>query len=116
MIDLKLLRSQPEMIREICRRRGASIDFDKLLALDQRVRTLTAEGDFLRQKRKSLGPGDREVAVALRSQLSVLESELRSAEEERDRLLSWIPNLLPEDTPVGTSNKDNVEVRRWGNP
>jgi seryl-tRNA synthetase len=117
MIDLKLLRSQPEMIREICRRRGASIDLDKLLDADLRVRTLTAEVDSLRQKRKSCGPtGDREAGVALRSQLSSLETELRQAQKERDALSSWVPNLLAEDTPVGTSDKDNVEVRRWGNP
>src|SRR5205823_11938589 len=61
-------------------------------------------------------PGDREAAVALRMQINSIEAELREARAERDRLWSWMPNLLADDTPVGTSDKDNVEIRHWGVP
>jgi len=125
MLDLRLIRTQPEMIRELCRRRHAAVDFDKLVQEDERARALTAQVDALRQKRKGGGasggpasggtPEAREAAVALRNEIAVLEEELRIAKAERDRLWSWVPNLLADDTPVGTSDKDNLEIKRWGN-
>jgi seryl-tRNA synthetase len=117
MLDLKLIRTQPDMVRELIRRRHASVDFDKLLQLDERVRALTGQVDSLRQKRKgggASGADAREAAIALRNEIAAIEEELRVAKDERDRLWSWVPNLLPDDTPVGETDKDNVEIKRWG--
>jgi seryl-tRNA synthetase len=117
MLDLKLIRTQPDMVRELIRRRHASVDFDKLIPLDERVRSLTQQVDTLRSKRRgggASGADAREAAVALRNEIAGIEEELRVAKTERDRLWSWMPNLLPDDTPVGTTDKDNVEIKRWG--
>lgn len=118
MLDLKLIRTQPEMVRELCRRRHATVDFDKLLEADERTRALTAQLDGLRSKRKGGGPqsGDaaREAAIALRNEVAALEEELRVAKTERDRLWSWVPNLLAEDTPVGAGAEENVQLKTWG--
>src|SRR5437879_6759776 len=99
MLDLKLIRTQPDTIRELCRRRHATVDFDKLLELDERTRGLTAQLDAQRSKRKGGGgkPANadeaREAAIALRNEIAALEEELKVAKDERDRLLSWLPNL-----------------------
>jgi seryl-tRNA synthetase len=117
MLDLKLIRTQPDAVRELIRRRHAPVDFDKLIQLDERVRALTAQVDSLRQKRKggaASAPDAREAAIALRNEISGVEEELRVAKAERDRLWSWMPNLLPDDTPAGENDKDNVEIKRWG--
>lgn len=120
MLDLKLIRTQPDVIRELCKRRHATVDFDKLLETDERTRALTAQLDTLRSKRKGGGgkPANadeaREAAIALRNEIGALEEELRITKDERDRLLSWVPNLLAEDTPIGASDADNVEIKRWG--
>jgi seryl-tRNA synthetase len=122
MLDLKLIRTQPDMVRELCRRRHATVDFDKLLEADERTRALTAQLDALRAKRKGGGgkPSSaedaREAAIALRNEVASAEEELRVVKTERDRLWSWVPNLLADDTPVGKDDKDNVEIKHWGNP
>lgn len=117
MLDIKLIRTQPEKIRELCKRRGSPVDFDKLLEEDERVRSLTAQLDTLRQQRKGgASQAEREAAVALRNQIAELETRLREARSERDRLWSWVPNLLAEDTPVGEDDSGNVPIRCWGEP
>ncbi len=119
MLDLRLIRTQPDAIRELVRRRKSPVDFEKLLAEDERVRALTTQLDTLRSKRKGGGPGAgseeaRAAAVELRNQVAALEEELRVVKAERDRLMSWLPNLLADDTPVGQSDADNVEIKRSG--
>jgi seryl-tRNA synthetase len=119
MLDLRLIRTQPDLVRELIRRRKSPVDFDKLLEADERMRALTAQTDALRQKRKGGGaaagsPEARDAAVALRNEIAALEEELRIAKAERDGLLSWLPNLLADDTPIGSSDADNVEIQRWG--
>ena len=125
MLDLKLIRTQPEMIRALIKRRHATADLDTLLAADERTRSLTAQIDQLRSKRKGGGPPQgkdkeaaaaeaREAAVALRNEIAALEEELRAAKAERDAQVNLLPNLFPDDTPVGESDKDNVEIKRWG--
>jgi seryl-tRNA synthetase len=117
VLDIKLIRTQPENIRELCKRRGSPVDFDKLLALDERVRALTARIDTLRSQRKGgASEAAREAAVALRNQVAELETELRDAKAQRDELWSWVPNLLAEDTPTGQDDSGNVPIRFWGAP
>ena len=118
MLDLKLIRTQPEMIRALIKRRKSTADLDKLLAADERTRSLTAELDTLRSKRKGGGPQNaeqaREAAVVLRGEIANLEEELRIAKSDRDSQVNLLPNLFPDDTPVGESDKDNVELAHWG--
>lgn len=115
MIDIKLVRTQPDAVREICRRRGSNVDVDRLVELDVKLRRLSAERDSLRNERKSLaGPQDRERAADLKARLSAIEASAAAVQAERDHLWAFLPNLLAPDTPDGTSDADNVELRRWG--
>lgn len=117
MLDIKLIRTQPDKIRELCKRRGSPVDLNKLIEKDERVRALTAQIDTLRSQRKGgSSEAAREAAVALRNQVAELETELRQVKAERDELWSWVPNLLAEDTPVGEDDSGNVPIRFWGEP
>jgi seryl-tRNA synthetase len=113
MLDLKLLRTQPEEIRALCLRRRAPVDFDSLIAKDTEVRALTAEVEDLRRKRNE-GKMEREAAIALRDRIGEIEEKLNLVKDERDLLWSLVPNFLAPDTPPGADDKDNLEIKTWG--
>ena len=115
MIDIKLLRTQPDMIRELCRRRGSDVDVNSLIETDTRLREITTEGDKLRSERKKLsGPDSRERAIEIKNKLKDLDETIRTLKAERDELWGRLPNLLADDVPEGKDDSDNVELSRWG--
>jgi len=111
MLDIKLIRTQPEMIRELCEKRQCPVDIDRLLEADTELRLVTVELSALQHERKALrGPEARERAVVLKHRVNELMERSRALEAERDELLSWLPNLLAPDTPQGESDENNVEL------
>jgi len=127
MIDLRLLRENPDRFREACRRKRIPADVDAVLAVDSRLRELRVEVENLRSERnrvsKHIGkaaPGDREAileeARVLRERLEACEPEMKDLEERLQALLLTIPNLPAPEVPDGAGEEDNVEVRRWGAP
>ena len=89
MLDLKLIRSQPEEIAENCRKRNVQVDIEKLLMLDEQVRQITTEVDAVRQRRNDISkkmkgkipPEERQPLIEnskiLREEESAKESMLR---------------------------------------
>jgi seryl-tRNA synthetase len=115
MLDIKLIRSNPEMIRALVAKRGAKADVDAILAADAQVRSLTQQVETLRAERKQLSGKDvREQAIALREKIQDMEKALDEVTRTRDEALTWLPNLLADDTPDGDDDKGNVEIARWG--
>ena len=111
MLDLKLIRSKPELIGENCRKRNVNVDIEKLLKLDEKVRQTTTEVDSLRQSRNAisnkmkgnLSAEERQPLIEeskqLRDQEAEKESVLRELTEQRLELLKQIPNLTHPDSP-----------------
>ena len=105
MLDLKLIRSQPELIVENCRKRNVNVDIEKLLKLDEKVRHTTTEVDSFRQIRNdisnkmkgNLSDEERscliEESKQLRDQETKKESFLRELTDQRLDLLKQVPNL-----------------------
>lgn len=131
MLDLKLIREQPEWVKERLRTRGGEYPIDEILALDERRRLLLQEVERLRHERrvkseeignlKRTGNEDSARALAeevkkLGEHLKGLEEELRSVEEELHRKLSFLPNIPHESVPFGESDKDNVVIKKFGDP
>ncbi len=115
MIDIKLLRQDPDMVRQLCRTRQASVDVDRLVRVDAEMRKVKTQLQELQKKRKTLqGPTVREEAIALRDHIAQLEQSLRQLQAEHHQLWSLLPNLLAPDTPPGEDDEDNVEFKRWG--
>ncbi len=129
MIDVKLLRSDPEGIARNLARRGFVLDVAALKALDERRKQAQIECDRLRAERnahaKAVGMAkgrgeDITPLIAkgeqLTKDLASIEQQLADLQVELDRWLMGLPNLLHESVPDGRDETGNVEVRRWGEP
>ena len=127
MIDLRLLRENPDLFRQASRKKRIPADVDAVVETDTRLRALRVEVENLRSERnrvsKSVGKkqgAEREAALeearTLRERLEESEPELKTLEERLNGLLLTIPNLPAPEVPEGATDEDNVELRRWGAP
>jgi seryl-tRNA synthetase len=128
MFDVKLLRSNFEEVKMKLQHRGEDLaDLDKFGELDQKRRQLIVESEQLKKKRNDVSAQiallkkEKKDAEALISEMrevgekiKKLDNELRMIEEELNKLLLSIPNLPHESVPVGDTEDDNVEIRKWG--
>ncbi|HTD33612.1 MAG TPA: serine--tRNA ligase [Candidatus Elarobacter sp.] len=128
MLNLDLLRREPDHVRVAARRRGGSAEFvDRILELDRERRAAITSAESLKAEKNALTAriaqaADKKAAAAeLRPQIAALdariatESESLPAYDRRiDAELSEIPNLLDGSVPDGDDEASNREVRRWG--
>jgi seryl-tRNA synthetase len=115
VIDINILRNNPDAVRASVAARGADVDVDALLQVDADLRAAMAKRDELRAERNRLaGPEHRDRMKQLKSEIAEAEGVIPELETRRDTLWALLPNLMPEDTPRGTSDADNLELRRWG--
>lgn len=119
MIDIAVLRNDPDLVRRSVSSRSADVDVDLLIAVDAELRQKMEQEQQLRaqQKKQPKGGGqvDIEAARALKDELRKLTEEVRTLQDRRDDLWAHVPNLLAEDTPPGDDDEGNVELRRVGN-
>jgi len=131
VLDLRLLREQPDAVARALATRGggARALIEPLLAVDSDRRRLLREVEDLKAERnrasEAIGQakrrGDDASAEMARmrevgERIKALDAELKTRDEEIERQLVLIPNLPHSSVPVGDSAADNVEVRRWGTP
>jgi seryl-tRNA synthetase len=129
VIDPKLLRSDPEAVARNMARRGITLDVGALKALEERRKPWQVEADRLRSERnanaKAVGMAkgkgeDTGPLIAkgegLIADLAKAENALNAVQAELEQWQMTLPNLLHESVPDGRDEKDNVEVRRWGEP
>ena len=131
MLDIQLIRRDPDAVRAALRRRGegAAAAVDRVLELDQRWRAIRAELEELRaeQNRASKGrkgpptPEEREQLAALAARGRALSDEETAVQAERERELASLPNLPADDAPdedtvlyevgeAGATGKDHLEL------
>lgn len=127
MIDPKLLRDDPDRVRESQRRRGASVELvDQLLAADEARRSSIAAYERKRSEQKTLSKqipkaqGDRKQTLLARTkelseQVKQAEAAQAEAEREFDRLIRELPNLVEADVPAGGED-DFVVLDEAGRP
>ncbi|HEX7713145.1 MAG TPA: hypothetical protein VF531_03910 [Bacillota bacterium] len=115
MLDLQYVRANPEEVRELCRRRKATVDLERFFDLDRKLREVTKKLDDYRHRLKELaGPENRERVLELKRETVLLEKEQQSDRAERDELWALLPNRMAPDTPEGEDDSGNVELARWG--
>jgi seryl-tRNA synthetase len=132
LLDIKLIRENPETVRANLERRQQPDKLELLQQVvdaDKRWRELTANMNKLRKKRNEVS---KEIAQAMKSgkdasslkseaskipeELKVIESELEEKQAFVKNGLMRLPNLLHESVPYGKDDKDNVVVKVWGEP
>lgn len=132
MLELKFIRSDPDVIRADLNRRGDSEKLawvDDLLAKDEKSRGMQVEINAMRNRRNVISreinqarkagediSGLLEEAKSLPGKIKEAESELEEIQEKIRFYQMRIPNILHESVPVGADDTENVEVKRWGEP
>jgi len=120
VLDLELVRHEPDRIKALCSLRGVDVDVDELLRIDGEYRANVQELDELNKEQKQLnrlvasGEITPEEGGRRRQRAKDLDSTVKELAAARDELMGRLPNLLADDTPPGTSDADNVELRTWG--
>ncbi len=130
MLDVDLLRTRPEVVKEALRKRGEDEGIvDHFLELDEKWRALKQELDELRRKRNEISRAIAEAkkkgqpvepllekSRAVGEKIKQLEELEKQLERERFEILIRIPNIPHESVPVGKDDSENVLVRQWGKP
>jgi seryl-tRNA synthetase len=118
MFDLKLIRDNPDLVKESLAHRKDTAPIDEIFNLDRERRQKLNELENLRHARKGgkkMAPEEaREEGRKLRDQISALETESNSLDEKLRDLLLRVPNMPDSSVPVGSSEEDNLIVRSWG--
>lgn len=112
MIDLKVIRDDPELIRAEVKKRGQELDVDALVKLDERRRKLQQQFDELRATQK--GTKDPAEGKKLKGQLKDQEKEHKDVDEKFQALYLQVPNFTADDVPVAPDESGNVEVKAVG--
>ncbi|NLL04618.1 MAG: serine--tRNA ligase [Clostridiaceae bacterium] len=129
MLDIKLIRSNPEILKKALLKRKDSFDVNEILNLDEKRRQILVEVEQLKNKQnsdskmipifkkegKDIEPLMEEMKK-LSDKIKVLDSEVRDIDEELNKILLTIPNIPNSSVPDGDTDEDNVEIRKWGEP
>jgi seryl-tRNA synthetase len=129
MHDLSYFRNNFDKVAERLAARGGAVNLDGFRELDLKRRSAISQTEQLKArknqesveigklKREGADTTERQQQVrAMADQIAALDEQVKSYDEEFQRLLSGIPNVPHESVPVGKSSDDNVEVRRVGEP
>jgi seryl-tRNA synthetase len=129
MLDIKLVRSQPELVREAMAKRNADVPLDQFLKIDEERRKKLVKVEQLKSRRNSVSKevgrlkaqGQDAAALIKEMQeegerIADLDQEVRSQEEQLQRILLVIPNIPHQSVPVGKDETQNQLVRTWGEP
>lgn len=129
MIDIKTLRSDPDLVQTSLDGRNVSVDINKILEFDSQMRDVIFDLDKNKQKRNEnsalIGKGklENDEKQALISETRDLGDKIKQGDQKireldekiKERMLN-IPNLLNEEIPIGNSEDDNIEIKKWGTP
>lgn len=127
MLDINLIRENPDIVRAALKLRQMETDVvSRILEIDQQRRSLLTRAESLKSERNTVSkeisqvkdPEQRKAKIeAMRvvgDQIAELDEQIRKVEAEQTEVLSGIPNLPAEDTPVGKDDSENIVVRVIG--
>jgi seryl-tRNA synthetase len=118
MLDLRLIRENPDVVRKALEDRHDEAPLDDIISLDAERRRRMVQLEELRRQRKEVAR-DRQAAEkgrAIREHIRELEEAVRRLEEELQSLLLQVPNVPHPSVPIGRGEEDDVIVREWGEP
>ena len=129
MLDMKLIRENPQRVKTALKNRNNNLDIDALLELDKKWRTLNAQAEELKRKRNI---ASEEMAALVkqkqdisgkRTELKILSQKTKEIDEQVgelrqkiDKISVNIPNIPHESVPIGRNETANKEIKKWGVP
>ena len=134
MIDIKLIRENPDMVKENIRKKFQDHKLelvDKVLELDKKNREVKLNGDELRSSRNTLSSqignlmkqGNREEAEKIKAEVNEINNKLVDNEkleeelaQEIKEIMMKIPNIIDDSVPIGRDDSENVEIQKFGDP
>ena len=134
MLDINLLRTDPDKVRENIRKKfqdAKLVLVDEVIAMDREYRDAIQQADGLRGKRKTLSKqiggllakGEKEEAEKVKAEVAAMADELAALETKEEELkaeirkrMLVIPNIIDDSVPIGKDDSENVEIERFGEP
>ena len=131
MLDIKLIRENPDLVKRAMKTRNKDMDalVDEILANDARRRELSSKRDQLKARQnaagkmipqlKKEGKDTSELMAemnAVKDAIKADDEELTALENKQKSIMYEFPNIPSETTPIGKDDSENVEIRRWGEP
>ena len=131
MLDIRVIRENPERVKEAVRSRNGDLDaqIDELLAIDQERRALQQKNDSLKQQQNAASKeipqikkagGDASEIFAkmaeIKTEVKANDEKLAELADRQKKIVLEIPNIPDESVPLGKDDTENVEIRRWGEP
>ena len=134
MIDIKLIRENPELVKENIRKKYQDeklVLVDEVAELDSELRKAIKKGDDLRNFRtvtskeigKLMAAGEREKAEEAKKKVTAIADEMAALDTKREELsaeirkrMLVIPNIIDPEVPIGRDDTENVEIERFGEP
>ena len=129
MLELKFMRENVEMLKEVLKNRNNSIDMDAFVVLDSKRREVLSEVENLKRERNNVSS---EIASlkkekkdanhliekmgGVSAKIKELDAELAEIDAELTHIQMTIPNVYHSSTPIGPDEDHNVEIRKWGEP
>ena len=127
MLDMKIVRQDPEKIRKMLKDRAVQFNLDLLLQLDEKRRELIISTDSLRNKKNEMSIKISDAKKASKDassqiqemqsagqELAKLEEIQHKTEADYEKLAFTLPNLLHESVPIGHNDSANKEIFKWG--
>lgn len=127
MIDIKLIRENPDLVKDAVRKKNMKVDIDQVIAVDGKRRALETEFNELRSQQNKAGekiakaPKEEKTALSaemgkIKARLKELDDEKAKIEAELYQLMLLVPQIPDPAAPLGRSDQENVEIRRVGAP
>jgi seryl-tRNA synthetase len=129
MLDIKYIIANIDDVKKKTAARKADFDFDLLISLDEKRKSLQAEADVLKAERNSVSKeignikkagGDiTEIQAKMRAagdRITAIDAELAEAQKQMNDMLLTLPNIVKDEVPVGSDENDNILFRSWGEP
>lgn len=129
MLDIKRLRNNADSVRKALEKRKENFDLEAVLNLDEQRRELLYKTEQLKSQQNAtskqipvMKKEGKDVSALLEEMkklsdtIKELDTEVKKIDEQIEKLMLTIPNIPHESVPVGDTDDDNIEVRKWGEP
>jgi len=125
MLDLKFIRDNPDKVRWAIQVKHVDLDLDELLEADRKAldfdKQITALNTESNANSKKMGKATLEERTSIiergrqiRAEIETLTPQRDAAKDNLQKLLLEVPNIPAEDAPIGKSEDENIEIKRWG--